>query len=419
MPNLGFDYFYGREADLFTFYRVPKLLFTDERFKGLSCEAKLAYGLMLDRMSLSVRNRWLDKEGRVYIVYGAEELADMLGCSRAKIFELMGELDVNGGVGLIERKRYGLGKPSRIYVKNIFVEKEIAAEENPDAGDAAGNQKVTRPECVECKADRGAGENSASGLEERPEEENVTTVTINDEKMVTDFQKSRIWTNGSIGDVTTKNGNNSGKSGNTSVTKIPQKSRIWTSRSPESRLSEVQNLDTNNTDISDTDISDTECYHNLKAGSKVVTSNQSYPYQSYQGEPVTTFSPDATSPDDDPMEQAEADVRERIEYDTIIQGRPMDKDRIDEIVYALAEIEISGQSTFRISGERIRASTVRNRLRKIDAGMVEYVLDSLDDSPTLIRNPKKYLLKCLYDAPTTVGTYYTNRARCDMRSPDG
>ena len=112
-------------------------------------------------------------------------------------------------------------------------------------------------------------------------------------------------------------------------------------------------------------------------------------------------------------------MRDRIEYNTLILDRPRDRDRIDEIVYMLAEIEISGQSTYRISGDRIRASTVKNRLRKIDAEMVEYVLKCLDESPTLIRNPKKYLLKCLYDAPTTIGTYYANRARVDMMGNGG
>lgn len=62
-----YDYFYGAEAEQFSFYRIPKVLFTEERFRSVSAEAKVLYGLLLDRMSLSCKNGWLDKEGRVYI----------------------------------------------------------------------------------------------------------------------------------------------------------------------------------------------------------------------------------------------------------------------------------------------------------------------------------------------------------------
>lgn len=69
-----YDYFYGAEADQFSFYRIPKVLFTEERFKSISAEAKVLYGLLLDRMSLSARNEWLDEEGRVYIIFSVEDI---------------------------------------------------------------------------------------------------------------------------------------------------------------------------------------------------------------------------------------------------------------------------------------------------------------------------------------------------------
>ena len=64
-----FHYFQGMECDMYSFYRIPKLLFTSEYFKNLSCEAKVLYGLMLDRMSLSIKNRWFDEEDRAYIFF--------------------------------------------------------------------------------------------------------------------------------------------------------------------------------------------------------------------------------------------------------------------------------------------------------------------------------------------------------------
>ena len=79
-----FDYYYGVEAEQFAFYRVPKILFKDERFKGLSSDAKLLYGLMLDRMSLSMKNGWLDETNRVYIYYTTEHIMDDLGCDNMK-----------------------------------------------------------------------------------------------------------------------------------------------------------------------------------------------------------------------------------------------------------------------------------------------------------------------------------------------
>lgn len=68
-----FHYFQGMECDMYSFYRIPKLLFTSEYFKNLSCEAKVLYGLMLDRMSLSIKNRWFDEEDRAYIFFSVEE----------------------------------------------------------------------------------------------------------------------------------------------------------------------------------------------------------------------------------------------------------------------------------------------------------------------------------------------------------
>jgi hypothetical protein len=116
---MKFDYYYGIEAEQFSFYRVPRLLIKDERFKGLSSDAKLLYGLMLDRMSLSMKNGWLDEENRAYIIYTVDTMMEDLGCARATCAKILKELDTENGIGLIEKKRRGLGKPDIIYVKNF------------------------------------------------------------------------------------------------------------------------------------------------------------------------------------------------------------------------------------------------------------------------------------------------------------
>ena len=129
MPN----YFYGPQAEQFAFYRIPKVLFTDPAFRGISTDAKVLYGLLLDRMSLSARNNWLDDAGRVYIIFTVEEVMDALCCADNKATRLLRELE---GVELIERKRRGLGKPSLIYVKNFISESSklrIQSRENHDS----------------------------------------------------------------------------------------------------------------------------------------------------------------------------------------------------------------------------------------------------------------------------------------------
>ena len=122
MQGMKFEYYYGMEADQYSFYRVPKMLFTEACFQSLSCEAKILYGLMLDRMGLSVKNQWFDEKNRVYIIFTVEEIMDLLGCGRQKAVRSIAELDGEKGIGLIEKKRMGQGKPNIIYVKNFVIE---------------------------------------------------------------------------------------------------------------------------------------------------------------------------------------------------------------------------------------------------------------------------------------------------------
>ena len=123
-----FDYFYGAQAEQFSFYRVPKVLFTREQFKQLSAEAKILYGIMLDKLDLSVKNKWVDEKGRVYIIYTIEQIMADMNCADQKATKLLDELEKK--CGLIERKRQGLGKPNLIFVKNFItgVEGSVATQ---------------------------------------------------------------------------------------------------------------------------------------------------------------------------------------------------------------------------------------------------------------------------------------------------
>ena len=133
-----FDYFYGAQAEQFSFYRVPKVLFTKEQFRQLSAEAKILYGIMLDKLDLSVKNKWVDETGRVYIIYTIEQIMADMNCADQKATKLLDELEKK--CGLIERKRQGLGKPNLIFVKNFITGVEgsmmarIQNRENHDSG---------------------------------------------------------------------------------------------------------------------------------------------------------------------------------------------------------------------------------------------------------------------------------------------
>lgn len=139
----GLDYFYETEAAEFRFYRMPKALFGG----GLSLEAATLYGLMLDRVGLSVKNGWRDSLGRVYIYFVQTDVQRLLRCGHNRATAFMRELE---RFGLIERRRQGLGKPAIIYVKNFSgcensalenegneIEEKVPAVQQEDASNQA------------------------------------------------------------------------------------------------------------------------------------------------------------------------------------------------------------------------------------------------------------------------------------------
>ena len=131
------DYFYGQAGELFSFFRIPKALFQEQRFQDLSTDAKTLYGILLDRMSLSVKNEWFDKKGRVFIIFTIEDVKRTLRCADNKATRLLRELEK---FGLIERKRRGQGKPCLVYVKNFSSESSKESVKNRDNDDSCGSK---------------------------------------------------------------------------------------------------------------------------------------------------------------------------------------------------------------------------------------------------------------------------------------
>ena len=109
------NYCTGEER--FTFIKLPKCLVEDECFIELSMDAKLLYAFFLDRVSLSIKNGWIDNQGRVFIYYSIKNICENLNCGTQKACKLLDEFEK---VGALERKRQGLGRPNKLYLKKMF-----------------------------------------------------------------------------------------------------------------------------------------------------------------------------------------------------------------------------------------------------------------------------------------------------------
>ena len=152
---MGFDYFYGRGTEQYAFYQVPKILITDDQFADITTDAKLLYSLMLDRSALSAKNGWLDENGKVYIYYTLEQIMTDMHCANQKATKLLKELETKG---LIERKKRGQGKVTRIYVRDFATglhgdgngERQIETHENHDSQTHENREsrdvKITSPD---------------------------------------------------------------------------------------------------------------------------------------------------------------------------------------------------------------------------------------------------------------------------------
>lgn len=140
--NSDLSYFNNGELVNFSFFCIPRTLMKDEQFRSLSTDAKLLYGMLLDRMGLSARNGWHDDAGRIYIYYTVKEVCETMGCGRNKAMSLLAALDTNKGIGLIERIRQGQGKPDKIYVKRINVQEDTGTSATTTSSSTAPISEV-------------------------------------------------------------------------------------------------------------------------------------------------------------------------------------------------------------------------------------------------------------------------------------
>lgn len=310
---MNYDYFYGAQAESYSFIRVLRLLMTGGEFKDLSTDAKLLYSLLLDRMGLSMRNGWLDEAGRVYIYYTVEEIQDNLNCGHGKACKLLAELDTVKGIGLIERKKQGQGKPTKIYVKQ-FVERDS----DPQPGQPKNEGQHGR------NMDGCTPENRKSGQRET----GVQGVSKPDGNYINNIYTENSYTDPSI---------------------YPSQTQ---SQSSLGFAFENKDFDT--------------CLEELK---------------------------------------------EQIDYPLLAMSY-MD-DTPDCILELICDVLCSTSPGIKIGGETIPTAKVQSRFRRLKFEHVSYILDSLEKTTTEIKNIRAYLLTALYNAPLTIGPYYSAAVRHD------
>lgn len=386
MTELTFDYYYGVQAEQFAFYRIPRLLIKDPHFKGLSSDAKLLYGLMLDRMTLSMRNHWLDDENRAYIIYSINNVMEDLRCSKPTCIKIMKELD---SFGLIERKRKGLGKPDVIYVKNFVVlEESQEQEESSDVADTfEENESVVSNENI----------TSEGKQDEFPE---VKDFNFNNEA----YDLEMVETEGIFKEkeqISSNVGVNSGISKKSELPEVKDfnfwNEKTLTSGGKESLPLEVKNLAPN--------------YNNNNYN------NRSYNYinQSYQSN-LSSQADQACKDEIDTIGNTDAyiqQIKKNLDYDFYMTNDVayMDKDLLKELFVIICDVVCTKSETIKISGYVYSCDYVRSKFLRLTSNHVMYVMDCIKNTTTKIANIKAYLLVALFNAPSTIDHYYQQEVR--------
>ena len=288
-----FRYYYGDESEQFSFFKIPKLLITHELFRDLSNDAKILYGLLLDRLSLSQKNKWYDEENRAYIVCSIEEITELLNCSRNKAIKSLQELDTEKGIGLIEKRRMGQGNNTIMYVKNFLLAQEMNSQQS-----------------------------------------NAETI------------------------------------------------------------SEVQNMDYNNTYNIKTDNSETN------DSNRIISSGE----QRY----------DKRLDAEAELKAYQSLIKENIEYDCLMISYPAERDTIEGIYELIVETVMSSGEKILIASNWYPTALVKSKFLKLNVMHVQYVLDMLRANTSKVRNIKKYILASLFNAPSTIDSYYRAEVNHDF-----
>ena len=368
---MRFDYFYGAGGEAFSFYRIPRMLIKDPRFKKLSSDSKILYGLMLDRVSLSMKNGWIDEEGRAYIYFTVEQIMEELCCAKATAVKTVSELDAKKGIGLIEKKRQGLGRPDIIYVKNF-----TTAEDDDDMKDADGEL----PEVQKLNF-----WNDASEAESQNNEQNRRNIS---QKEAPKPLKS------------------------TEVQKLNfKKSKFYTSGGSEIELQEVQDLNPNYTDNNYNDYSYTDHIHPVNPVSGSVRNEKMDVMDRMDGIAKTEKT------DDSDVSDIKALIQDNIDYDHHMRyDDERDRCMYSELYEVILDTVLDKTDYVNIGKRRYPFEVVKSRMLKLTGEHLEYIRQQISENTGRIANIKEYMKAALYNAPATMKTYYTQRVQHDLYS---
>lgn len=360
---MKFDYYYGSQADQFSFIRIPKAMLTEKTFSSLSLQAKMLYGILLDRMGLSMKNGWFDAENKVYIIYQIAEIQEDLGFSKKKAIEYLNELET---FGLVEKKRRGLGLPSILYVKSFLIPKDCSRV------DFERESETSRG------VDMGTSENSET-VEIASEKEEI----VADEKQK--YSDKAVENTGSADMKTSR-----------SVDFDTSRSAdVGTSRSAILTLQEVPVLAplNNNTKENKTKKSNTESNHILSGKTEQIP------------EKYDTM---------DEMKAYEEIIKENIAYEDLLIANPYEQETIDGILHLILETVLNKSETMVIASNQYPTALVKSKFLKLNYSHIGYVLECLHHNTSKVKNIKKYLLATLFNAPSTMDSYYRAEVNHDM-----
>ena len=353
------------EADQFNFIRIPKCMITDPLFSDLSITSKVLYGLLLDRMNLSMKNGWVDEENRVFIIYQVADLGTDLGISRKRAIDTLQELEE---FGLVEKKRRGLGMPSLLYIKSFMVEKDCShtTEEIEEAILAGTSRSV----------------------------ENVTSE--NDENDTS--RSNNIDTSRSIGREHHRS----------NQTDTSRSNVIDTSKSNENDTSRGNSFDTSgSTNFELPKVTESTPQSNTNINNTKVNYTKSNPIQSDEemySRPLMIID------ERDEMDETTLYrmlIEENIDYNVLMERYPADREAIEGIVDLLHETMLSKNDRMVVASNEYSTNFVKGKLMKLNMFHIEYVLDCLSKNKTKVNNIKQYVLAALFNAPSTMNSYFT------------
>lgn len=357
---LQFDYYYGAEAEQFRFFRIPKMLFEKNYFKPLSCESKLLYGVLLDQVSLSLKNGWVDEQNRTYIIFTVESVTDTIGCSRDKARKLMMELEE---IGLIEKKRRGQGRPDIIYVKNFvrLIAEKPSSENNRKEVDNFSEGEKTGFQKAENQFSR---RRNFRLLEDEKSVPNNTNINNTESSDTHSFHSRTLLPDHDAG-ISGQDRREEGTAGK----QYAEQESVKTAWANENRRNEKENI-----------------------GDK------------------------GRIPDIRVKEAYMEILKEQVRYDALVseESYRYDRELIDGILNTIADIAAFPGGTEWIAGTDLPREVVKGQLLKLDYDTLTYAVDCLKKNSTRITHKRAYLLTTLYRAPDIMNFGIMSDVQYDM-----